>query len=352
MSGPETQTEDLAAADPEFEADNDSLYVMPLSIVPLRTTALRRARMVKDSRLQTAIQMFADKSTGSGLLEVDKVGERFGWPRDQSHPDQVILNHLAQLTSFDIYSLRIRLRDLGVRVDSLQHLRLSETKRKELRDYMQIFTLPLVQRIYGADNLEIHSVDDIIRLFADPDTGRALAKLKVLSTELGIELKDIPKFLEDFSDIYMSLAYYQKYLDEIEPKVQRFIGEMTAFKENFQMRQDENLMRTCNELVGGLGTVTTSVSGRFEGFHRNTADMWKNINAEKFEAVRTLITSYHTTLGGVLCGLGLKMNTWVSHFPDSERGGLMAKAEVIMSSIRPGLEEIIRINQSGPKLPR
>ena len=334
-------------SDNDFERDNDSLYVLPLRIIPLRTPGLLRARLVKDSRLETAVELFDDKQTGKGLISVDNIGERFGWPKGSQHPDLAIMKNLVRLPSFDVYSLRIRLREMGINVEATKHLKLSEKKRDELKEYMQIFTLPLINRIYGDDEMQLHSVDDIFKLFSDPDTKAALRKLKVLSSQLGIRLAEIPKFLEDFSDIYMSFAYYQRYLDDIMPKVTRFIEELAELRENWQMRSDYNLMRTCDDLEDALLNLTSTVTGRFENFNHSTGDMWANITAERFGAVRALITSYHTTLGGILCGLGLKMNSWESSFPKKNKGGLAARSEAIMSSIRPGLERILEYQDEG-----
>jgi hypothetical protein len=40
----------------------------------------------------------------------------------------------------------------------------------------------------------------------------------------------------------------------------------------------------------------------FQDFDNQTQDLWDNLSAERFEQVKKLISHYHTTIGGVLCG--------------------------------------------------
>jgi hypothetical protein len=78
--------------------------------------------------------------------------------------------------------------------------------------------------------------------------------------------------------------------------------------------------------------------------------MWDNISAERFDKVKGLIESYHTTIGGVLCGLTVKMNAWIRLFPKPTSGGPVKRAEFIMSEMRQGLDNIRKIDDSAPML--
>ncbi len=55
--------EQQEADEKQFRRDLDSLYVLPLRILPLTSTAIQRAKMVKDSRLNSAIEIFSNKAT-------------------------------------------------------------------------------------------------------------------------------------------------------------------------------------------------------------------------------------------------------------------------------------------------
>ncbi len=73
----------------------------------------------------------------------------FGWPRNEDHPDLKMLRGPARLSSYDVYSLRIQFRDLGIEPSSVEYLTLSAEKKDLLQLYMQVFTLPLMSLVYG-----------------------------------------------------------------------------------------------------------------------------------------------------------------------------------------------------------
>ena len=60
--------------------DRDSLHVLPLCIVPLETHALQRTRMIKNAQLESVIEMFEGKSTGSGQIKIESLGVAFDSP--------------------------------------------------------------------------------------------------------------------------------------------------------------------------------------------------------------------------------------------------------------------------------
>ena len=44
----------------KFNREKDSLYILPLSIIPLETPSLKRARLLKDARLNSVVELFHD----------------------------------------------------------------------------------------------------------------------------------------------------------------------------------------------------------------------------------------------------------------------------------------------------
>jgi hypothetical protein len=339
----------MIETDTELLKDNDSLYVMPLRVLPIESPSIQRARLIKDSHLDSAIELFFTREGGSGQLYLSELDEEmFGDDPKKRDNDLHILENVTKLHSFDVYSLRICLRDAEINIRATEFLTLSDNKQRELNDYMKAFTMPLIKQVYGQDDLNVDDASDIIKLFSDPDMETAISKLKLLSQKLNIKLSEIPKFLEDFSDIYLSFAYFQQYLDEITPDMIDFIDEIGSLKENWQMRQDRRLMNVCDSLENDLNNLIAGITGRFESFNRNTDSMWENITAERFNSVQNLITTHHTTIGGVLCGLGSKMNTWRGVFPTADAGGPVSRAEVLLSDIVPGMDKIVALERSTP----
>ncbi len=329
--------------DDRFEREKDSLFVLPLSMIPLETKGLRRTRLVKNLRLRGVVEVFSEESTGSGQIEVDDLAKEFDWPEDSGHPDLTCLRGLSSLPSYDVYSLRILLRDLGIQVNDVDDLRLSPKKSRELTSYMRVFTGPLIQQVYGDTEVSIKDFSDVINLFKHANVRIARQKLEQLAEKLGISLVEVPKFLEDFGDIFLSLSYYKSYLDNIHPKVDAFIVGLEDIRNNYELSRDRPLMKTCDGLEEKFNYVTSEITGRFENFRRSTEDMWANISAKRFRLVEALITSHHTTIGGGLCALGVKMKAWEKRFPKANVGGPFKRAEFIMTEMRQGFENIQRI---------
>ena len=332
------------------DVDRDSLHILPLSIMPVETPALRRARLIKNVRLHSVLEMFEEKQTGSGQMEIMDLGKEFDWPVDKPVADRTLLTQLGGLASYDIYSLRIHLRETGVMVNSIDALKLSPAKNIELTEYMTMFSRPLIVQIYGGEDMEIQDFDDVVGLFRDPDVTKAREKLEKMAAKLDIKLAEVPQFLEDYGDIFLSLSYYRQCLDQIEPVITDFLETMEDLRSNWQLRNDKNLMRSCDEIENTVNELMAAITGRFENFDRSTKAMWDNISAERFRKVKELIESYHTTIGGVLCSLSVKMDAWARLFPNKDTGGPVRRGEFIMSEIKQGIDNIQKIEDSAPML--
>lgn len=330
--------------------DRDSLHTLALSLIPFESPSLRKARLVKNHRLETVIEVFKSESGGSGQMDVEVAAKEFGWDQKGATSDLAILRKLAALPSYDPYSLRISLRHLGVAVDDVGALKLSDATVSELTDYMKSFTHPLIMGIYGADDVEIKDFHDVINLFAHPDKDKAVEKLKVMADRLDIHLEDLPAFLEDFGDIFLSLSYYRRALDQIEPVIRDVLISIRDIQRNQQLSADPMLMKTCRMVQTTISRLMISVTQRMDTFDRITQDMWKNINAERFRKIEDLVRGYQTVIGGILCALTIKMEGWTRLFPTAKTGGPMRRAEYIMSEMRQGMENIQELEENAPRL--
>ncbi len=341
-------TEDV---DVQNEAQ-DALHILQLDILPIQTPALKRARMIKNVRLETVIEVFKGADTGSGQLSVEDLPTEFGWSDGKDpHPDLTLLRKMALMPSYDVYSLRVALREQGIIVNDISALKLSEEKSKKLTTYMTKFTHPLILQIYGNSDIGVQSFEDVIGLFRDPDLENARRKLEITADKLSIKLEEVPKFLEDYGDIFLSLSYYRRCLDQIEPIISEFLESIEQIRANWQLKSDLSLMKTCVYIQATINGLMAAITGRFENFDRSTENMWDNITGAKFRKVEELIESYHTTIGGVLCSLTVKMEAWKRLFPTADSGGPVKRAEFIMSELKQGMERIQSIEDSAPMTP-
>ncbi|MGB0749303.1 MAG: hypothetical protein ACPGO3_11200 [Magnetospiraceae bacterium] len=335
----------------DVEDDRDALYILPLSLVPIQTPALTTARLIKNVKLESVVEVFSgEDGTGSGQLEIFDLPRLFNWPEDDPHPDLMLLNELALLPSYDVYSLRIALRKMGVPVNELAKLKLSDGKTKELTGYMKRFTRPLIQQIYGNSNVDVDDFDSLISLFRNPDKKKALESLHYMAEKLKVGVMDVPRFLEDYGDIFLSLSYYRSCLESIEPVLEEFTQSLHILRQNWQLRHDPNLMKTCDSVENTFNNLLVQITGRFENFDRSSEKMWDNLTAERFRKVEKLIQSYHITIGGVLCALWVKMKAYRTLFPSMDAGGPVKRAEFLMSEIRQGIDQIRKIEDDAPML--
>ncbi len=341
-----------AAGESDEDDGRDALHILPLSILPLETPGLRRARLIKNVRLETVAELFNDVQTGSGQIRIDQLPKCFGHDGPESAPDPGPefrrdlrkIGQIAESASFDVYSLRLELRRLNIAVDEAGALRLSAAKRAELTSYMRVFTRPLIEHVYGAQGASISSMDELIRLFAQPDVEEARRRLQLTADRLDIPLLEIPAFLEEYADIFLSLAYFKRCLDDIVPDVQGFLGWMAELYRVSEVRRDARQGRMLDEIGHDLTDISTSITGRFESFDNRSRDFWRDINPQSFRSIRDLIVTHHLTIGGVLCGLAVKMNLWKHRF--SRGGGPIRRLEFIRSEILPGLAHIKTIEQA------
>lgn len=321
--------------------DMDTLHILPLSILPLQTAGLKRAKLIKNVHLETMVELFSDPSAGSGQVEPSSLAEVFSWPAGGDHPDERLIMAVSNLHSFDVYSLRIELRRLGVNVENVENLKLSKHKCAELTQYMESFTAPLLKQIYGDTHANIESMAQLVEMFAAPDKTEALENLNLMADKLRISLMEVPDFLEEYGDIFLSLAYSKNCLEELVPKIVLFEESMSELKDNYQLCSDQRLMRSIDVIKGCLTDVTASIASRLESFDQSSQTMWENITAESFAEIRTMIQSHHVSVGALLCCLSVKMDHWQRNV--GAAGGLVNRADFVKSDMVRGMEKIREI---------
>jgi hypothetical protein len=322
--------------------DRDTLHTLALKYMPLEKDTLKQARMIKNSQLESVVELFRDREVGSGQMEVERLPKEYS---NEALPvgDLKLLRRLALMPSYDVYSLRVTLRNEGIKIENQEALRLSPAKTKELSDYMKAFTRPLLMQVYGEDGVKIETFEDVVALFRDPDVEKARHRLNVMASKLGIDIFTIPRFLEDYADIFLSLSYYKQCLEKVSPSVYEFFDSLKELRKSHQMRNNAQLMAACKDMEGTFNDLLTTVTGRIESFDRNTKAMWNNLSAERFRKIESVIKTFHTMMGGILCALTLKMDAWVALFPNSRTGAPGRRADFILNDLKHGMKKIREI---------
>ena len=327
-------------ADKDIAKDLDSLHVLPLSIIPFESKMLNNARMVKNGRLESMVELFSDQQSGSGQMKISDAIKELQGRAGGSRKDVAILRKLGRLSSYDIYSLRVMLREQDIPVNDFAQLKLSPEKSKELGSYMMEFTHPLIMEIYGSDDVNVQNFEDILKLFRNPDVTVARKKLDQMAQRLNIDIMEIPSFMEDYGDIFMSLAYYKKCLAEISPILDNFMHSLKEIRKNWELKSNISLMETCEDLENMFIGLSAHLKRLFDDFDRSSNDFWNDVSAERFREVEALIAGYHTTIGSVLCALSVKTIAWHNLFPSRSVGGPVKRSEFIMTEMRQGTDAI------------
>jgi len=334
---------------PISDVDRDSLHTISISILPINRLALRRARLVKNARLEGVIELFNNAGSGSGQMTVSGVSKMLEIPVAPPDPDIALLKQVADLPSFDVYSLRILLRDAGIAIGDADALTLSPARIQSLNLYMTAFTRPLIEEVVGQHS-DISEFSNIVNLFRNCNAETIRARIAILAGKLGTPVSEIPNFLENYGDVFMSLSYYRQCLDQTLPNIQAFMNSINDIRDVRVLRQDTNLMSTVTFMEETVNGLLADIAGRIESFERATKDMWRNLTADRFRKIEALILTYHTTIGGVLCALSVKMDAWCRQFPQSSNSSPQSRANFIMSEMRPGVDRVWALKKSAPVL--
>ncbi len=328
-------------------ADKDALHILPLSQIPLETQALRDTRLIKNTHLEGVVELFNENGSGSGQIEPHDLRHVFDMSRT-GRQDINIIRSLCDLPSFDVYSLRINLRNLGIAIDDHESLKLSDAKASQLESHMRVFTRPLISTIYGSSEAEARSLHDIVALFTTPDLELARKNLRRLSATFNVDIGEIPGFLEDYGDVYLSLAYYQFCLEENAPRLKRFLTEMQALKENPRFHSDRAFQQSCSMIEEKLMLVFREVNDILTAFRARTADLWKDLSNERFRDMEQLVLAHQTQIGGALCAITVKLNAWNVSFPSASAGNPSARVDFILRDMQQGLGNIESIGAVDP----
>lgn len=311
--------------------DRDSLAVLPFAILPFDSVTLRGMNMIKNADFESMIQLYRDDRLGSGQIAPGSIKDRVGMITSK---DAEIIHKVATLNSFDVYSLRIALRQQGINVNDTKYLKLSEAKQKELEVYVRPFTNKLVRAIYGDDAAD--GTTDVSQLFRDADPAKAREKLKHIANKISVDLIEVPQFLEDYGDIYLSISFYRNRLDELSPLIDEFLWSMRMLSTDPHFKARPEIKSTAEKLSEKTEKMRVVLSDRFKMFKQQSDEMWKDMNAERFGVFKRMVEGNHAAIGGLLCKLGVKMEAWNDEFPSRHTAGVSRMADFLYNEMRPG----------------
>jgi hypothetical protein len=327
--------------------DRDSIHTLPLSIVPVTDPALAKARLIKNHRLETKIELFREAGVGSAQIGIEEVPDFFGSDPRMLADDLALLRRLGSLPAFDPFTLRVGLRRAGVDVLTVDAFQLSAAKRAELFPLMRNVTRPLIAYLYGGGAVEPDDLDTLVRLVARPDAPRVRARLDKMAAALGVATDKLPDMLESYGDTQLALSYYRSYFRYALPALPRIVGWMAEIKDNAFVRGDPTAGKSIQQVETGLTRIAESATRRFEGFDKHTVVRWHAITLGAFGGVRDLIARHQESLAEVLCGLTVKIFEWEQRFPNAG-GSPEKRVEFIGADLKPGLDKLWAVERRAP----
>lgn len=319
--------------------DNDSLHILPLSMIPLQMKALQRTRLIKNTRLEGNVELYREGNIGSGQIAVSNLEKSFDFAGDRAK-DLFVVKKLAALPSYDVYSLRVSLRKLRIQIDNVDSLRLSDDMAGSLTDHMLVFTRPLIQKIYGGSDIGTGSFDDLLKLFTDPNADAARQNLRDLATALEIGLMQIPQFLEDYADVFLSLSFYTKCHDDTVELLEEFLDDINQLAHNPNLNGHAAAARDI-ELIGcRMRELHAEIANVLEMFRVRTADMWDHITAERYRRMSRMVIAHQETIGAILCAIMVKLNAWEEKGAVASSAGISERISFITREIGYGLDRL------------
>lgn len=276
---------------------------------------------------------------GSGQVEIDDLPDYMTATDDLLHHDLPMLKSVGEMASFDPYSLRRGLRAAGIEIEDLQNFTLSEAKKRELQPHMRKLTRPLVQYVFGANNVELTDPEIIRDRLRHADGAEVLKRLSDMAASLHTTRDDLPELLEDYGDVFLALGYYRGHLAAIAPRIsalQEWIQEAHGVP---HIARDPMVGPALQKTERVLGALHQSLQRRFKNFQGRATIRWDRVTVGNFNDVRELILDHQESLAEVLCGLTVKVFEWESRFPGGG-GTFERRADFVMSDIRAGLDRL------------
>lgn len=320
-------------------ADMDSLYRLPLGLIPLKTLALKRHSLIKNAQLDAVVELFRDSGSGSGQIRPDYLPSHFNSQAPELMSDVAILKRLAAIGSYDVYTLRVALRELDIGFDNYDALKLSPEKYRELTQFMKHYTRPIVRRLFAKEGAALGSYGNLVEYLRNPDRATVLTELEKLAADLETNVAAIPQFLENYGDTFLGFSYFRSCLTESQKRIKLFNPWVQEFLRSPIAQNNPSLQTRAAHGLQALQDIVASVKQRFAYFDHSSSAFWENPTAESFHSLRTEIVGQHSATGRVLCGLVVKLNLWEERF--ATRGGsFQRRLEFLESEIFPGLNAL------------
>lgn len=312
--------------------DRDTLHAINLSTLPVTHSALRKARMIKNCRLQSVIELYRDQNAGSGQIAVDQLDVALGLS-SSGHPDLVLLRGIALLPAFDSFSIRLLLREMGATEDQLSAITVSPEKLRQLDRFMESFTLPLLKYVYGRQDIGKAGMAQLFEMFRNPDVAMAQSHLNRLASKVRIPVASIPSFLQNYSDTFLAIAFYQQSYQDLVTVVAAFLDSIRDVAAQIKFKHNQVVKNVCDEVDATFRHVMKAIGTRLGAAERLAAALWADDVTAPFQTFQARLREFQVLIGMLLCSLAAKVDAWRAAFPNAKVGSTQQRAQMISADI-------------------
>jgi hypothetical protein len=212
--------------------------------------------------------------------------------------------------------------------------------KKALASYNQEFTRPLIEKIFGSGREDLMTQEGLEAITHGPDVRQVKENLKLMAENTGMPLSDIPQFFKDYSDVFLSVAYYRYTFEDVSANIDRLLFWLHEVRIHREFASSGKAQQQCKKTEDTLRILTSSIRERLARFQTTFEVFWADINRHTFKHMQAEIEQSHTSMGPVLCGMVMKVNSWKKEFPDNASKGPATRLKFIITELEPGLDKL------------
>ena len=323
-----------------FSGVEDNLHTLSLTAFDIKHKDLYEARLIKNVFLETVIEFIDEELAADGPMQIRELALKFD-ESDVSRDEIKMISSIAALPSFDCYTLKRGMAPLKINVNDDAIFKLSNDRKASLFDLMSRLTRPLIQYLYTDDNLRIKDTSSLLELIQNTEPLKVKDRLGSVARNLEVSLIGLPNFLQDFSELFLSVSYFESIFREYNPKLDQFLLWAEDGVMNSNLRNDPNAQREFSNVDKRFKQLKGNLDSRFRLLSNITQVDWDDLNSSEFKKIQREILSQQANLAIGLCGLSVKMIEWEKQFP-SAGGSPQQCFEFLSNEASGGLDNLLR----------
>tara|TARA_Y100000588_G_scaffold359279_1_gene418176 strand:- start:1386 stop:2408 length:1023 start_codon:yes stop_codon:yes gene_type:complete len=319
----------------------DSIYSISLSAFGIGHPVLKSAKLVKNTGLETVLDFGETELKDIGMIGPRELLLHFDQEEIPAE-DMNVVSTLAGLPSLDCYTIKRALAPLKIKVEDDSIFSLSPEMKSSLFPLMSRITRPLIQYLYADERFGVSDTEALLSLIRDTEPLKVRDRLDVIAANLSVSLTDLPTYLEEFGELFLSVSFFESIFMEFAPKTDQLLAWAEDGIQNSNLRNDPSAQSQFAQIDRRLRYVKTNLQERFKHLSKITQIDWEELSSTDFKEIQREILAQQANLGVGLCGLVVKATEWENQFP-SAGGSPQQCLEFLSQDLNLGLDNLTRV---------